>query len=132
MNGNTPYAGLPGITQAGKRNAEDVPELSTAQKSALRRDVTAIAARTRAFLPNEYVVDGDVLQGVAGPQVRVAVQPPIGDPVSAGFSPEVEDVDLEEPFIDDDEQAEVARGLAASAAFQVKQALGGSVTPTAR
>jgi hypothetical protein len=132
MNGNTPYAGLPGITQAGKRNVEDVPELSTAQKSALRRDVTAIAARTREFLPNEYVVDGDVLQGVGGPQARVAVQPPIGDPVSAGFTPEVEDLDLDEPFIDVDEQAEVARGLAASAAFQVKQALQGSVTPTAR
>lgn len=132
MNGNTPYAGLPGMTQAGKRNTEDVPELSTAQKSALRRDVTAIAARTREFLPNEYVVDGDVTQGAAGPQARVAVQPPIGDPVSAGFTPEVEDVELEEPFIDVDEQAEVARGLAASAAFQVKQALQGSVTPTAR
>ena len=38
----------------------------------------------------------------------------------------------DEPFIDVDEQAEVARGLAASAAFQVKQALQGSVTPTAR
>jgi len=132
MNGNTPYAGLPGITQAGKRNADDVPELSTAQKSALRRDVTAIAARTREILPNEYLVDGDVHQGVSGPQARVAVQPPVGDPVSAGFTPELDDIDLDEPLIDADEQAEVARGLAASAAFQVKQALQGSVTPTAR
>jgi len=132
MNGNTPYAGLPGMTQAGKRATDDVPELSPAQKTALRRDVTAIAARTREFLPNEYVVDGDVHQGVGGPQARVAVKPPVGDPVSAGFAPEVEDVDLDGPLIDDDEQAEVARGLAASAAFQVKQALQGSVTPTAR
>jgi hypothetical protein len=132
MNGNTPYAGLPGVTQAGKRAAGDVPELSTAQKDALRRDVTAIAARTRDFLPNEYIVDGDVHQGVSGPQARVAVQPPIGDPVSAGFTPEVEDADLDESLIDIDEQAEVARGLAASAALQVKQAVQGSLTPTAR
>jgi hypothetical protein len=132
MNGNTPYAGSPGVTEAGKRAAGDVPELSTAQKDALRRDVTAIAALTRDFLPNEYLVDGDVHQGVGGPQARVAVHPPIGDPVSAGLTPDVEDVDLEEPVIDADEQAEVARGLAASAALQVKQAVQGSLTPTAR
>lgn len=132
MNGNTPYAGLPGVTQAGKRANDDVPELSADQKAALRRDVTAIAALTREFLPNEYIVDGDVSRGVAGPRARVAVQPPVGDPVSAGFTPEVDDLELDGQLIESDEQAEVARGLAASAAFQVKQAVQGQVTPTAR
>lgn len=131
MNGNTPYAGLPGVTQAGHRAAADVPTLTGDQKRALHRDVSQIAARTREFLPDEYVVDADVTQGVGGPQVRVAVRPPIGHPVSAGFAPDVEEGE-ELVAIDADEQSEVARGLAASAALQVKQALGDDVTPTGR
>ncbi|MCT9094411.1 DUF5811 family protein [Haloarchaeobius sp. HME9146] len=131
MNGNNPYAGLPGSTQAGKRADVDVPELSPDQTRALRRDVTAIAARTREFLPSEYVVNGDVTQGISGPQATVAVRPPAGHPVSAGFTPDIDDVEGEY-LIDPDEQAEVARGLAASAALQVKQAIQDSVTPTAR
>ncbi|WP_435333909.1 DUF5811 family protein [Haloarchaeobius sp. TZWWS8] len=131
MNGNTPYAGRPGITQAGKRAAADVPDLTTDQKRALRREVTAIAARTREFLPSEYVVDGDVTQGMSGPQATVAVQPPVGNPVSAGFTPDVDDLEGEH-LIDPADQAEVARGLAATAALQVKHAISDSVTPTAR
>ncbi|WP_267640855.1 DUF5811 family protein [Haloarchaeobius amylolyticus] len=131
MNGNNPYAGLPGSTQAGKRADADVPELSPDQTRALRRDVTAIAAQTRAFLPDEYVVNGDVTQGVGGPQATVAVRPPAGHPVSAGFTPNLEEAG-DDYCIDPDEQAEVARGLAASAALQVKQAVQDSVTPTAR
>ncbi len=130
MNGNTPYGGLPGVTQAGQRAQSDVPTLSGEQKRVLHRDVTQIAARTRAYLPDEYIVDSDISQGVAGPRVRVAVKPPIGHPVSAGFSPTADGT--AEQMITADEQTEVARGLAASAAFQVKQAIGDSVTPTAR
>ncbi|WP_435347760.1 DUF5811 family protein [Haloarchaeobius sp. HRN-SO-5] len=131
MNGNTPYAGLPGSTQAGHRASADIPELTPEQKRALRADVANIAARTREFLPDEYVVDGDVSQGISGPQATVAVQPPVGNPISAGFTPDADDLD-EESLIAPEDQAEVARGLAASAALQVKQAISNSVTPTAR
>ena len=131
MNGNTPYAGTPGITQAGKRATADLPELTAEQKRALRRDVASIAARTRQFLPDEYVVDADVSRGAGGPRATVAVQPPVGHPVSAGFSPEDDDFESD-PLIDAEDQSEVARGLAASAALQVKQAVQDDVKPTAR
>ncbi len=130
MNGNTPYGGLPGVTQAGQRAPTDVPTLTGEQKRTLHEDVTQIAALTRAYLPNEYLVDADISQGVAGPRVRVAVKPPIGHPVTAGFSPTAEGT--ADRMITADEQTEVARGLAASAALQVKQAISNNVTPTAR
>ncbi|WP_254766826.1 DUF5811 family protein [Salinilacihabitans rarus] len=133
MNGNTPYAGLPGVTQAGQRAAADVPALSRDQKRVLHRDVSRIAARTRELLPDEYAVDSQISAGVAGPQVTVAVQPPVGHPVSAGFSPDVDEAtEITEAIIDADERDEVARGLAASAALQVKQAVSDDVKPTAR
>ena len=131
MNGNNPYAGLPGSTQAGKRATADIPELTAEQKRTLRADVSRIAAQTREFLPDEYIVNGDVSQGVAGPQATVAVQPPVGNPISAGFTPDTDDFE-KETLIEPEDQAEVARGLAASAALQVKQALSDSVQPTAR
>ncbi|MFA9425631.1 DUF5811 family protein [Natronorubrum sp. A-ect3] len=132
MNGNTPYAGLPGETGAGQRAAADVPDLSRAQKRLLHRDVSRIAARTREFLPDEYVVDSDISSGLTGPQVTVAVRPPIGHAVSAGFTPDVEEVAAAEEVITAAERDEVARGLAASAALQVKQAVSDGVTPTAK
>ena len=130
MNGNTPYAGLPGVAQAGQRASADVPTLTGQQKRTLHRDVSRIAARTRELLPDEYVVDADVSNGMQGPQVTVAVRPPVGHPVSAGFSPDIE-ADTEE-LISPDDREEVARGLAASAAYQVKQAFSDGVKPTAR
>lgn len=160
MNGNTPYAGLPGVTGAGQRADVDVPSLSRAQRRALSRDVSHIAARTREYLPDEYIVNSEISHGVGGPQVTVAVRPPIGRPVSAGFTPSPGDLDADVPDAsladeasrpeDDDsapdeaptdggseiiasaERAEVARGLAASAALQVKRAIGDDLTPTAR
>ncbi|RZV11687.1 DUF5811 family protein [Natrinema hispanicum] len=132
MNGNTPYAGLPGETGAGQRAAADVPDLSSAQKRLLHRDVSRIASRTREFLPNEYVVDADVSSGMTGPQVTVAVRPPVGHAVSAGFTPDLEDAVAAEEVITADERDEVARGLAASAALQVKQAVNDSVRPTGK
>jgi hypothetical protein len=131
MNGNTPYAGLPGETGAGQRAAADVPDLSSTQKRLLHRDVSRIAARTREFLPSEYVVDADVSTGLTGPQVTVAVRPPVGHAVSAGFTPDLEDAAAEE-VITADERDEVARGLAASAALQVKQAVSDNVRPTGK
>ena len=132
MNGNTPYAGLPGETGAGQRAAADVPDLSRAQKRLLHRDVSRIADQTREFLPDEYVVDADVSQSLTGLQVTVAVRPPVGHAVSAGFTPDLEDVTDDDDVITDDERAEVARGLAASAAWQVKQAVSDNVTPTGK
>ena len=130
MNGNTPYAGVPGVTQAGQRANADVADLSLEQKKALRDSVASIATLTRDFLPNEYVVGAQVSDGDNGPQAQVSVQPPVGHPVSAGFRPNSDDFDGEE--ILDHEESEVARGLAASAALQVKQVMGENITPTAR
>ncbi|QFU82574.1 DUF5811 family protein [Natronorubrum aibiense] len=132
MNGNTPYAGLPGETGAGQRAAADVPDLSRAQKRLLHRDVSRIAARTREFLPDEYVVDSEISSGLTGPQVTVAVRPPVGHAVSAGFTPDVDEVAAADEVITAAERDEVARGLAASAALQVKQAISNGVTPTAK
>lgn len=132
MNGNTPYGGLPGVTNAGERAAEDVAELSGEQRRALNRDVSRIAALTREYLPDEYLVQSDVADGATGPQVQVAVRPPVGHPVSAGFTPDIEAMIDGEDVIASDERSEVARGLAASAALQVKQAIGDGVEPTAR
>src|SRR6056297_1109463 len=130
MNGNTPYAGVPGKTQAGHRAQTDVPELSPEQKESLRDSITAIASQTREFLPDEYVVGSKVADDGSGPQAQVSVQPPVGHPVSAGFQPDLDDFDGEDLVTH--EETEVARGLAASAAMQVKQMMGDNITPTAR
>jgi len=63
--------------------------------------------------------------------VTVAVRPPVGNPVSAGFTPEFENL-ADDDLISDEDREEVARGLAASAALQVKAALGDDVPRTAR
>ncbi|MFC7167458.1 DUF5811 family protein [Halospeciosus flavus] len=128
MNGNTPYAGVSGVDTGG----DDAPEITTAQRKALQASIGAIAARTRDFLPDEYVVGSEVSTGSEGPRVTVAVRPPVGNPVSAGFEPNFDGED-DDDLIPDAERDEVARGLAASAALQVKGAVGdGDVTPTAK
>jgi hypothetical protein len=128
MNGNTPYAGLPETTEAGKRVPEDVPELTATQRRTLRADLSQITRRVREYLPDEYVVGAEVSQGQSGPEAMIAVQPPIGHPISAGFQP---DLDSEE-YITENDREEVARGLAASAALQVKYAINDDIPPTAR
>ncbi|MFB6111766.1 MAG: DUF5811 family protein [Halobacteriaceae archaeon] len=130
MNGNTPYAGVDGRVEPGARAPEDRPELTTDQRRVLQRGVASIAARTRDLLPAEYAVGGEISRGVEGPEVMIAVRPPIGNPVSAGFQPEFDEGEPDP--IPQDDRAEVARGLAASAALQVKQALDGDVPPTAK
>ncbi|WP_135829713.1 DUF5811 family protein [Halorussus halobius] len=130
MNGNNPYGGVPGVTDAGQRANADVPDLSPEQKESLRTSITTIATQTREFLPDEYVVGSTVSDDGNGPQAQVSVQPPVGHPVSAGFQPDGDDFDGDE--LDTHEEGEVARGLAASAALQVKQMLGDDVPPTAR
>ena len=128
MNGNTPYGGLPGTTDAGHRMADDRIELTADQRRALRVDLAEITKRVRAYLPDEYIVGAEVSEGSDGPQATVAVQPPVGHPISAGFQPDL----TAEEYITDDDCEEVARGLAASAALQVKQAVSDDITPTAR
>jgi hypothetical protein len=123
MYGNTPYAGRPD-------DAEGAVELSPATRRALQEGVSRVAAKTRRFLPDEYLVGSRVGQTDEGPRVQISVQPPVGNPVSAGFSPDV-DSHPDQPIPAEDEE-EVARGLAASAALQVKQAMGEDVPPMAR
>lgn len=128
MNGNTPYAGLPETTDAGRPMPEELPELTATQRRTLRADLSRITRRVREYLPDEYVVGAEVSQGQSGPQAMIAVQPPIGHPISAGFRP---DLDSEE-YITENDREEVARGLAASAALQVKHAVNDEIPPTAR
>lgn len=117
MHRNTPDAG------------QGDAELTTSQRRELRAGLASIAARTREFLPDEYVVGSEIANGHAGVRATVAVQPPAGNPVSAGFEP---DFSADDDPISADDREEVARGLAASAALQVKQAVGDDVEQTAR
>jgi len=122
MNGNNPYAGRPGTTSAGQRNPADELELTADQRRMLQDHLSAIAAHTRELLPGEYAVAAELRRGATGPEATVAVRPPVGHAVSAGFAPEEADLDADELPLDD--VAEVAHGLAATAALQVKQAMG--------
>ena len=118
MNGNNPYAGAPGVVGAGQPSAD--LELSPEQKRALRRAVAGIVAQTRTYLPDGYAIGSQLSQGASGPTATVAVEPPVGHAVSAGFSPDFDDLDT---GLSEDDRAEVARGLAASAALQVMSAV---------
>lgn len=107
-------------------DGSSVPDLSSEQRKHLRQDLSAVADRTRELLPGEYVVGSELSNGAQGPQATVAVQPPVGNIVSANYSP------TDDASIDDAEQQDLAVGLAASAALQVKQAGGDNPSPTAR
>ncbi|WP_066411483.1 DUF5811 family protein [Halorubrum aethiopicum] len=125
MNGNNPYAGPPGVTDAGEPAPVD---LSPEQERRLRRTVAGIVSRTESYLPDGYAVGSELSVGSDGPQATVAVNPPAGHPVTAGFTPDLDEL---EAGIADSDADEVARGLAASAAIQVMDAVG-DVTPTAK
>ena len=127
MNGNTPYGGAPGVTEAGQPSTD--VELTNDQRRALRQAVAGIVSRTRSYLPDSYTVGSELSHGTNGPTATVAVRPPAGHPVSAGFTPDLDDL---ETGLADAERDEVARGLAASAALQVMDAVGDGVKPTAR
>lgn len=98
-------------------DSRGVTELSTDERRRLRRDLATVAARTRELLPGEFVVGSEISDGSNGPRATVAVQPPIGGLVSANYVPEAADL-----RIGDDEREDIATGLAASAALQVKRA----------
>lgn len=127
MNGNTPYAGSPGVVGAGQPS--EPVELNPEQRRLLRQAVSNIVTRTRSLLPEGYAIGSELTDGANGPQARVAVQPPIGHPVSAGLTPDPDDL---EGGLDEAEREEVARGLAASAALQTMNAVGDDIQPTAR
>jgi hypothetical protein len=127
MNGNTPYGGAPGVAEAGQPATD--AELTQDQRRAIRRAVAGIVTRTRSYLPDSYTVGSELSYGSDGPTATVAVRPPAGHPVSAGFTPDLDDI---EAGLADAERDEVARGLAASAALQVMDAVGDGVTQTAR
>lgn len=127
MNGNYPYAGATGVDGAGVPS--HAVELTADQKRTLRRAVAGIVSRTQSYLPEGYVVGSELSYSQNGPMATVAVQPPAGRPVSAGFTPDVDDL---EAGLDDADRDEVAQGLAASAAMQMMQAVGDDPAPAAR
>jgi hypothetical protein len=117
MYGNTPF----GDEASGV-------ELTADQRRVLRRDLTSIAARTRELLPSEFVVGSEITEGNDGPRATVAVRPPVGSPVSADYTP----ADGAGATIEQGEQEDLATGLAASAALQMKQAMPENPSPTAQ
>jgi hypothetical protein len=105
----------------------DVESLSPDQRRRLKRDLARVAERTRQLLPGEFVVGSELSAGVDGPEATVAVRPPVGPVVSADYSPEDA-----ETTITDAQREDIAQGLAASAALQVKQAIDDHGHRTAR
>lgn len=101
-------------------------ELTPDQRKALRRDLSTVASRTRELLPSEYIVGSELMESAAGPRATVAVQPPVGGIVSADYQLDGE------LTIDECEREDLAVGLAASAALQVKQAYRDGGSQTAR
>ncbi len=124
MNGN--YTGVGGQPVGGGQTT--VEELSAGQKDALRAAVAGIVAETESYLPEGYQV-GSELATASGGTATVAVDPPAGHPVTAGYSPDPDDLD---GGLDAETQREVAQGLAASAVLQVMDAVGDGITPTGR
>ena len=106
----------------------DPVELTPEQRTSVQNGVSAVVARTREYLTDEYVVGSELSE--SGLEAMIAVQPPIGNPVSASLQTELGG---DGPtIIDSDEQAEIAKGLAASAAHQMMLALGEEFEAAAR
>lgn len=92
---------------APQRNAD--AEMTPEQRRSLRRDCTAVANRARELLPDEFVVGSELTRGNDGVRATVAVRPPGGTVVSAGFSAD-ETADT----------ATLAHSIAATAALEAK------------
>ena len=119
MYGNSSFGG--GDVDAG-------PTLTADQRRELRHDLASVAAETRTLLPDEFAVGLELAESPDGPRATVAVRPPVGSVVSAGYTPEG-DADAR---INEDERTDLAQGLAASAALQVKRAMAGDNSPAAQ
>ncbi|WP_254840668.1 DUF5811 family protein [Natronomonas marina] len=100
MHGNSPHAGP----------AEAEPSIES--RRALRRELVDVATSTRALLSDEFVVGAEISGNTDGLQATVAVQPPAGSVVSAGFDPDEDDATAET----------LAQELAAGAVFEAKRA----------
>lgn len=116
MYGNAPIGGEP-----------ETVSLSPEQRQLLRRDLSDLAARMHDVLPSEFVVGSEITADDAGPRATIAVQPPMGAVVSANFVPDADDT-----RIDDEELDDIVHSLAASAALQVKNAMGDDAAPVAQ
>jgi hypothetical protein len=115
MYGNAPF-----------RDDGPARDMTADQRRALRSDLSSVAAHTRQLLPDEFVVGSEITRGADGPRATVAVRPPVGSVVSADCVPDGE-VTIDEP-----QREDLAVGLAASAALQVRQAMPDDPSPTAR
>ncbi len=109
MHGNAPYADF-----------ADEEELSSEQITTLREDVATVSERTRALLPDEFIVGSELRANPDGTHGAVSVQPPVGQAISTGIP-----IDASEQ-----EHDTLVHELAAGAALQVKRALS-DVEPTA-
>ena len=100
MHGNSPHA--------GPVDADP----SVESRRTLRRELVDVAASTRALLSDEFVVGAEISGNTDGLRATVAVQPPAGSVVSAGF----------EPGEDDPTAESLALDLAAGAVLEAKRA----------
>ncbi|MEF8915176.1 DUF5811 family protein [Natronomonas sp.] len=98
MHGNAPHSG----------RSEPTP--TSEDRRALRRELVDIASSTRDLLADDFVVGGEIAGDDTGLQARVAVQPPVGKVVSAGFE------------LGDGEAESLAQELAAGAVLEAKHA----------
>lgn len=103
MHGNTPHAGSSGT------EVEPTPE----HRRTLRQDLVSVAASTRELLSDEFVVGGEISDNDGGLRATIAVQPPAGSVVSAGFETE---------HTDPDDIESIALDLAAGAVMEAKHA----------
>lgn len=110
MHGNSPHV--------GSADVDVTPE----RRRALRRELVDVATRTRDILADEFVVGGEISEGDGALQATVAVQPPAGSVVSAGF---------DSGATDDPNVESLAQDLAAGAVVEAKHAAR-DVEPTAR
>lgn len=101
MHGNTPHD--------GPVETEFAPE----DRRALRRNLVDVATSTRDLLSDDFVVGGEISDDDGALHATVAVQPPAGSVVSAGFEPEGQEADDVESL---------ARDLAAGAVLEAKHA----------
>lgn len=101
-------------------------ELTPEQRRNLREGLSSVASRTRELLPGEFVVGSEITHSTSGPRATIAVQPPVGHVVSADYTPD------NDVAISPEEREDIATELAASAALQVKDAMGESDRPTAK
>lgn len=104
----------------------EATKLTPEERENLRDGLSNVASRTRELLPGEFVVGSEIVHSTSGPRATVAVQPPVGHVVSADYSPE------EDVTISAEERDDIATGLAASAALQVKEAMSDNDAPTAK